>query len=413
VATTDEPAARSRPSKATTAKIARAYLAAINEHDLEAAVAFWAPGGRETIHGQIDTVAPDGVRAYFGGLFAAVPDLRLTELSCTAEASRCAIRSRMTGTFAGTAPLFGANPNGARIDVELVDNFVVEDGRIVANDAYVDGMTVARQLGLLPSDGSTTQTALTRAFNAKTKATARTVSDLEKAAEGVWRLRGGFPGKDFNVYFIEEDDGVTVFDAGIRAMTNAVAAAGARLGGIKRVVLGHAHADHRGSAPYLDAPVHCHPDEVVYAESEEAIEPYWDLSLLPVAWVRWLYPTLLRRWDGGAVKIAGTLGEGEEVAGFEVLHMPGHAPGLIALWRERDRVALVSDIVYLVDSGRLKPLPHGEASVPHPAWAWNHAKARASVRRLAALEPELVLTGHEQPLRGPGLRATLERAAEK
>jgi glyoxylase-like metal-dependent hydrolase (beta-lactamase superfamily II) len=132
-----------------------------------------------------------------------------------------------------------------------------------------------------------------------------------------------------------------------------------------------------------------------------------------VAWVRWIYPTLLRRWDGGAVKIAGTVAEGNDVAGFRVIHFPGHAPGLIGLWRESDRVALVSDTVYLVDSGRLKPLPEGEASVPHPAWAWDHQQAKESVRKLAALDPQVVATGHEHPLRGESLRATLERAAEK
>jgi len=76
-------------------------------------------------------------------------------------------------------------------------------------------------------------------------------------------------------------------------------------------------------------------------------------------------------------------------------------------------VALVSDVVYLVDSARLKPLPAGEASVPHPAWAWDHRQAKESVRKLAALDPKVVAAGHERPLRGESLRATLERAAEK
>jgi glyoxylase-like metal-dependent hydrolase (beta-lactamase superfamily II) len=138
-----------------------------------------------------------------------------------------------------------------------------------------------------------------------------------------------------------------------------------------------------------------------------------DLSQLPVAWVRWIYPTLLRRWDGGAVKIAGTVAEADEVAGFRVFHFPGHAPGLIGLWRESDRLAIVSDVVYMVDSARLKPLPEGEVSVPHPAWAWDHQKAKESVRRLAALDPKIVAAGHEEPLRGESLRETLERAAEK
>jgi hydroxyacylglutathione hydrolase len=232
---------------------------------------------------------------------------------------------------------------------------------------------------------------------------------LEQVAEGVWLLRGDFRG-EMNIYFLEDGDGVVQFDAGTKAMRKKAKAAAAELGGVKRVILGHAHADHRGTAPYMDAPVLCHPDEKVDAESSSWHPPYWDLSQLPV---RWVYPFLLRRWDGGAVRIADSVIEGDEVAGFQVLHFPGHAPGLIGLWRESDRVALVSDVIYLVDSGRLKPLPPGEASVPHPAWAWDHAKSKQSVRRLAALEPRIVGAGHGQPLRGENLRETLEQAAEK
>jgi hypothetical protein len=41
---------------------------------------------------------------------------------------------------------------------------------------------------------------------------------------------------------------VTVFDAGISDMTLGLRRAAARLGGVKRVVLGHADCDHRGAA---------------------------------------------------------------------------------------------------------------------------------------------------------------------
>jgi glyoxylase-like metal-dependent hydrolase (beta-lactamase superfamily II) len=235
---------------------------------------------------------------------------------------------------------------------------------------------------------------------------------LEKVADDVWLLRGDFRGA-MNIYFLRDGDGVVQFDAGTKSMRKAARAAGEELGGIEKVVLGHAHADHRGTAGAMGAPVYCHPDEVADAESDASIAPYMNLSELPVAWVRWIYPLLLRRWDGGAVKIDGTISEGEQLAGFEVMHFPGHAPGLIGLWRESDRLAIVSDVIYLVDSARLKPLPKGEASVPHPAWAWDHAKAKESVRRLAALEPRVVCPGHEHPLRGDDLRPVLERAAEK
>ena len=237
---------------------------------------------------------------------------------------------------------------------------------------------------------------------------------MEKVADGVWLLRGDL-GRGMNVYFLEDGDGVVQFDAGTKAMVEPAKAAAEQLGGLKRIVLGHAHADHRGTAPYMGVPVQCHADDVADAESDASIAPYMDLSQLPFAPVRWIYPTLLRRWDGGAVKIAGTVAEGDEVAGFRVIHFPGHAPGLIGLWREGDRLALVSDVVYLIDSAvRLgRPLPEGEASVPHPAWAWDHAKAKQSVRKLAALEPAIVCAGHGKPLRGENLRPALERAADK
>jgi glyoxylase-like metal-dependent hydrolase (beta-lactamase superfamily II) len=236
---------------------------------------------------------------------------------------------------------------------------------------------------------------------------------MEKVADGVWLLRGDL-GKSMNIYFIEDGDGVVQFDAGTKAMSKATKAAADELGGVKKIVLGHGHADHRGTAPSMGVPVQCHPDEVADAEDEAAIDSYMEISTLPALRARLAYPLLMRRWDGGPVQIDGTVSEGDRIAGFEVVEFPGHARGLIGLWRESDRLALVSDVVYLIDSVKLgKPLPPGEASVPHPAWAWDHAKAKQSVRKLAALDPAVVGAGHAEPLVADSLRETLERAAEK
>ena len=94
-----------------------------------------------------------------------------------------------------------------------------------------------------------------------------------RVADGVWLLRGDFRGA-MNIYFLEDGDGVVA----VRRRDQGDAQAGdgrggSELGGLKRVVLGHAHADHRGTAPYLGAPVFCHPDEVADAESDAAIAP--------------------------------------------------------------------------------------------------------------------------------------------
>ena len=57
--------------------------------------------------------------------------------------------------------------------------------------------------------------------------------------------------KSMNVYFLKDGDGFVQFDAGTKAMTKASQAAVQKLGPLKRIVLGHAHADHRGTAPAM------------------------------------------------------------------------------------------------------------------------------------------------------------------
>lgn len=233
---------------------------------------------------------------------------------------------------------------------------------------------------------------------------------VEPVAGGVWLVRGGFPKKLMNVYLLEDDGGVTVFDAGIHDMASGIKAAAERLGGIRRVVLGHAHEDHRGAAPHLDAPVYCHEADRAYAESPlRPYTDYFDISKVDTALLRFLYPRLLRMWDGGPCQIAGTVAEGDEVAGFRVVHLPGHAPGLIGLWRESDRLALVTDAFYTVDPMSLRSTP-GPPRLPHRAFNQDEEQARASLRKLAGMEPAAAWPGHADPATGD-VRAQLEHAA--
>lgn len=233
------------------------------------------------------------------------------------------------------------------------------------------------------------------------------VPRLEPIAPSVWLLRGGLTGT-MNVYLIEDGDGVVVYDTGEKGMAPAIAAAAERLGGIAQIVLGHADTDHRGSAPALSAlaPVVCHPDAVAEAQGAGG-RTYWDLSKLPPA-IGLLHRILHRWvWDGGPVRISGTVRGGDEIAGFEVVELPGHAPGLIGLWRAADRVALVSDCFYLTTMLGRPTAAH----VPHVAYNLDTDRARASIATLAALDPLVAAPGHLGPLMGPSVRAELERAA--
>jgi hydroxyacylglutathione hydrolase len=240
---------------------------------------------------------------------------------------------------------------------------------------------------------------------------------MERVADGVWLMRGGSPpplvDRIMNVYFLEERDGVTVFDAGIRSMAAAIAHVGRKMGGIKRIVLGHAHPDHRGAAAWVDAPVWCHEAEVQYAEADDG-QPYTDFSKLPLFTsagpLRLAMRLFMHRvWDAGPVRVDRTLAEGDEVAGFEAIHLPGHAPGQIALWRARDRLALSTDCVYMLDVLTGEP---SEPRLPHDAYNLDTQLARASARKLAALDPAVCWPGHVGPATGD-VAGQLRRAADR
>src|SRR3954451_10703273 len=214
---------------------------------------------------------------------------------------------------------------------------------------------------------------------------------IEPVANRVWVVRGGMdyttmglqfasgklPRRSMNVYLIKEHDGVTMFDAGVRTMAEPLKPIGERMGGLKRIVLGHAHGDHRGVAAHMGVPGYCHPDAKAEAETA-GMPPYQHPDQIPKLMPRLAFPMLSRNWDGGPVKIAGTVAEGDDVAGFEVRLFDGHAPGLIGLWRESDRLCLCSDTVYTLD-----PLTgeFGAARTPLEFANMDTQRAKESIRR--------------------------------
>jgi hydroxyacylglutathione hydrolase len=395
-------------SSAEAETVARRYFETLSAHDLDGAVAMWAGGARENVRGQVDALAPEGVREFIGDLMNAMPDLSFEIVSTTTEGERCGVQWRLTGTFAGPGSMNGVSPTGHPIVLEGLDLLTVRDGLIQGNEAFTDTMTFPRQIGMMPPLGSSAEQRMMGAFNVKTRLGELARGEAELVAEGVWVVQGQ-PGR-CNVYLIENgsEGGVTLFDAGGRVMVQAIASAGAKLGGIRRVVLGHGHTDHRGAAPALGVPVLCHPDEVQDAEGSGGFR-YWPTNLTGLPTPQRQIHRLLHRmaWDGGPVKIADTVSEGDEVAGFRVVELPGHAPGLISLWRESDRLALATDAFYTLDMwGR-----HSAAKLPESTYNFDTEQARASLRKLAELEPAAAWAGHAKPVTGD-VRGQLLRAAD-
>ena len=103
-----------------------------------------------------------------------------------------------------------------------------------------------------------------------------------------------------------------------------------RAGGATRIVLGNPHADHRGGAPAVGAPVHCHVDDRENVEGDGAAHDF-DFGLRRR---RSRAPGRRRSPPGRPLPVAATLVEGDRVGDFEGSSTcPAHSPGTIALWR--------------------------------------------------------------------------------
>jgi len=154
---------------ADAAEVGRAYFQAVADRDVDAMAACWEPSCIDELHGVASLRAPEGVREWFANTFRAVPDFQMRVIDLIASGDKVAVRWHMTGTFSGDAKFEGAIATGERIDITGCDVLTIRDGKITHNDAYMNGMQLARQLGIFPPQGSGQERAMIGAVNAKTR----------------------------------------------------------------------------------------------------------------------------------------------------------------------------------------------------------------------------------------------------
>lgn len=216
---------------------------------------------------------------------------------------------------------------------------------------------------------------------------------MKQLAEDVYLLKG-WPANAINVYLIGErrPPGCVLIDAATRQAEKRIFT---QLRGrtLSAHALTHVHPDHQGSS---------------HAVCARFGVPLWvgeaDVPAMEVPGKvtgpdapAWLKRTQERFWVGPPHPVAKALKEGDEVAGFTVLDSPGHTRGHVALWRERDRVLILGDVLNNMNLMTGLPGLHE----PPRMFAVDAAQNRASARRLAALRPALACFGHGAPLRDP------------
>lgn len=250
-----------------------------------------------------------------------------------------------------------------------------------------------------------------------------TVDSRLLTALGVQRIPVPVPfpeaGGPANVYVIEEEGGgVALFDAGIgtregrEALHAGFDQAGLSLGDIRRIFVSHGHLDHYGYARAAQeasgAPVHAHlrdHDKLTGRDrTRQRLELYeaylkklgappqlldhvkihfqdWRRMARPLEHVEPLEPGTRLRFKRFSA---------------EVLHLPGHTPGLVCLWDAEHRVLFSDD--HLLE--RVSPNPlldlEGNAEPVHKALV----EYIRSAHRVRELPVELVAPGHADPFSG-------------
>ncbi len=203
---------------------------------------------------------------------------------------------------------------------------------------------------------------------------------LKQVAPGVERI-GQFPLPMVNVYLA----GDILFDAGTTWDRFRIPRQ-IRARKLSLLALTHVHPDHQGMAREIcrdrDIPLACHADDVDAMEGRVPVSGEQVTSDL--------VKKLQGFWEGPPHKVSRVLEDGERVGDFTVLHTPGHARGHVVYFRESDGVAICGDVIRNINYAT------GRTGLDEPPemFTYDPAENRRSIRRLAALEPTLLLPGH-------------------
>ncbi len=184
------------------------------------------------------------------------------------------------------------------------------------------------------------------------------------------------------------------------------------------IVLTHGHFDHVGTLEELargwDAPVYAHSLEMPYLYGSASYPP-------PDPTVGGGLTALLSPlFPRGPVDVKERLrplpedGSVPGMPGWRWMHTPGHSVGQVSLWREADRALIAADtfVTTAQESAYAAITQEPELHGPPKYFTHDWQAARASVERLASLEPELVVTGHGRAMHGAAMREALHTLAK-
>lgn len=199
--------------------------------------------------------------------------------------------------------------------------------------------------------------------------------ELTVDQDGAWRrVNLGF----VSAYVIAHNGEIAVVDTGVDGSADDIEATIDGLSmswdDVGHVILTHAHPDHVGSLAEV----------LARAPGADAYIGEGDLPAVT------------------SPRPPQVVGDGDTVMGLEVIETPGHTPGHISVLDPRLDLLVAGDALTGVD---------GTAGGPDPRFTDDLTQAAGSISKLAALEFEVVVFGHGEPVESDGARHVADLVA--
>jgi glyoxylase-like metal-dependent hydrolase (beta-lactamase superfamily II) len=242
-----------------------------------------------------------------------------------------------------------------------------------------------------------------------------------EVADRVFKVDAPLGARVVSLYLVCGDDGALLFDTGVdgtipQFLAGSLSHLGLARTDVRTVVISHCDVDHFGgmsdaSELFPDARILAHEQDALQIESFERyladrgrgfVADYGlDESDSAIAWSRSVTRESRlsgRLADGDAIDLGGRT--------VEVLHLPGHSRGHLALNVPDAAVILISDAIL----GEAVPLADGSAAFP-PTYRY-FTDYLNSISRVRDIAPSLLLTAHYPMMEGTAVESFLDQSVQ-
>ena len=183
----------------------------------------------------------------------------------------------------------------------------------------------------------------------------------------------------------------------------------------KAIILTHGHFDHVGAIidliKYWQVPVYAHELELPFLTGKQSYpKPDPTVEGGMIAKLSPIFPNEPINL-GSQVQILPANGSVPYMSEFRWIHTPGHTPGHISLFREKDGALIAGDAFVTVKQESLYKVLTQEQEISGPPryFTPDWVKAYESVKKLEALCPSVAVTGHGSPMAGELLTDSLKK----